>query len=1494
MSYASLIGGVEKGVRGLRALETEDVQEQRREHVQRLRVSKREIDDAMDKPRSFGYGTSGWKPRCALSGEMRREILRLFLHAGTAAPANLESRTEPLTEAETRKILRAFLVAEKVEKMGRDDVVRDPLLWDISIWDRRTVHAGELAEENDPVSAYQPSASVAQDDLRPDIGREMRANQHLRRWFRDFEEEGLVVIANVPYVPDLPPPPSTKRLRVDGRYGYHDPTRYVQIHVPGFWHMAFCPGFAASHSNLADDIAWYDLDVANHCRLERDGTYTPIDELKQAIKRACERQMDIFNGNKTYALGAPHRAAMDMRSTAVHICNHIFSVATLRTSIAGFQENLLELRAWDNYKTALSYHRRLVRKLSLDAEEWLRPAPQGNIRREFRGAYVTSLDAANVFGHLQAPVFWIRARSPKVVAFLNQHKFTEIRGGPYVQRPETAIMPGEVGAAATCGALYATRPAHSADADSSDDGMSEDYWGEYNDASEPERAPSKRQKAKQKEMAAKLAKFTKAKRGTSSRGSSSRAGAAASGTQPLPEMWEPTEYRRMHEGRDPSAPSGSSSGSAPKPSRSTASTSQAGPFSKRAQSSSLASATLRPVRMDDADMSQHESMILKHGASTSSPQAKAIDLPATVDPALRKGLQLLRDLVAHLPGTTPIGMKSDIFYQLAVDPSSLQSEEGPLHAINKQLDRVFQQGSHSLTCSELAATVRRGPVGIVCACNFLEGAARILGAESGLLLARVDRLVDALKTMIPDAAQIVAISAASNREDDERMDIDDEGPLYVNEDVPMEDVQTAEPRISPIVSPVHPPVQAPVPPTPNSLVVPQVVPPVPPKPNSLVVPQVVPPVPPVPPTPNSLVVPPVRVLVHPPVPPTPTPNSPVDAPVPPTPTPNSLVVPPVDALVPSTPSSPVVPPSPVPPVPPAPASSKSKKRKREDEGEFVVDYYYVKRPDYVFPSWFPNETSWPSALFEVDDSKERMKRLAGERVAPVRYTKQGYLYRTPRAELFANDKKAEMMMAVWLVIRPFVLLAMVLLSIMHLPGLSRDEWRKLLKVTCNDAVCDKFVADLRLEAPSAPQTESEQPEGELEERTVQASDFDLDGDDDLGPEILGSRIPESFRQHVVTASAHGQRAVGSEDVAMNLGSTSREDARDGEDDDEDDEDDDLGFGLHAHHFASQPDEGEQQPRSENERYMVEPADWHARDDAGFTFYVENSDGVMCRTSPTSRAFLAVRRRLECWFDYEKNRKLFFSSSLRDVGVSNPDLQGERLLAHPPAGDETGLRWKDSGNDVLDAPSRRIWPSRSSPATQPVVPAPAVPAPSTARPFPWVPAEPKLKIGRKILELAASAVSFDSHPLPPLTSAPPDPIRTYVVWELQEMDFRATLYTTDYVIRQAHGQTTDPHVRESQLRQCWGGGDLKPNELFPSPFSSTARTPEKLDALKALFRFMADWPRSEDFLKVPESPWTVDNMDDLAAMVWRCYAQTHFDYLRSFAPLPYIRPPLPWP
>ncbi|EJD41029.1 hypothetical protein AURDEDRAFT_169814 [Auricularia subglabra TFB-10046 SS5] len=29
------------------------------------------------------------------------------------------------------------------------------------------------------------------------------------------------------------------------------------------------------------------------------------------------------------------------------------------------------------------------------------------------------------------------------------------------------------------------------------------------------------------------------------------------------------------------------------------------------------------------------------------------------------------------------------------------------------------------------------------------------------------------------------------------------------------------------------------------------------------------------------------------------------------------------------------------------------------------------------------------------------------------------------------------------------------------------------------------------------------------------------------------------------------------------------------------------------------------------------------------------------------------------------------------------------------------------------------------------------------------------------------------------------------------------------------------------------------------------------------------------------------MDDLAAMVWRCYAQTHFDYLRSYAPAPYI-------
>ncbi|EJD34216.1 hypothetical protein AURDEDRAFT_176735 [Auricularia subglabra TFB-10046 SS5] len=89
------------------------------------------------------------------------------------------------------------------------------------------------------------------------------------------------------------------------------------------------------------------------------------------------------------------------------------------------QRSVLELRGWEAYEQALAADQRLLRRIER-YEDWTRAADVGVINRDFRGVFVTDYDTANIYGHLQAPVWWLRGMSNKLLRLLKEKGFEEV------------------------------------------------------------------------------------------------------------------------------------------------------------------------------------------------------------------------------------------------------------------------------------------------------------------------------------------------------------------------------------------------------------------------------------------------------------------------------------------------------------------------------------------------------------------------------------------------------------------------------------------------------------------------------------------------------------------------------------------------------------------------------------------------------------------------------------------------------------------------------------------------------------------------------------------------------------------------------------------------------------------------------------------------------------------------------------------------------------
>ncbi|EJD33601.1 hypothetical protein AURDEDRAFT_155089 [Auricularia subglabra TFB-10046 SS5] len=173
-------------------------------------------------------------------------------------------------------------------------------------------------------------------------------------------------------------------------------------------------------------MAWYKPNFdSSHFAREPNGRYRAEDNLKAAIRALCKREAEQYELHVTNRKASPQKVVDAMASAENFICNSSMSQNEFLRQFGLLQRNVLELRGWEAYEQALTAHQRLLRRIER-YEEWTRAADIGVINRDFRGVFVTDYDTANIYGHLQAPVWWLRGMSNKLLRLLKEKGFVEV------------------------------------------------------------------------------------------------------------------------------------------------------------------------------------------------------------------------------------------------------------------------------------------------------------------------------------------------------------------------------------------------------------------------------------------------------------------------------------------------------------------------------------------------------------------------------------------------------------------------------------------------------------------------------------------------------------------------------------------------------------------------------------------------------------------------------------------------------------------------------------------------------------------------------------------------------------------------------------------------------------------------------------------------------------------------------------------------------------
>lgn len=226
----------------------------------------------------------------------------------------------------------------------------------------------------------------------------------------------VLFLSNVNYVP-LPPRNVMPRRRKTGHFGPHELSRYAQWQEHGKYHLAFIPTCADGevhklvHRNLAGNMAWYDLDLENHCVDTGEGRYLISRELHTSLTRdwnAAQADYVRWAQLRGSAPGMPQGAFLRGKQSLGYL-SHAQKERDLLETVAGFQRSLQEIRGWNNYQQCCSELRDVQRLFDAQGRHIAPSLGGAGARKPYRGVFTWSEDVAKRIAQFGVPVFLIAA-----------------------------------------------------------------------------------------------------------------------------------------------------------------------------------------------------------------------------------------------------------------------------------------------------------------------------------------------------------------------------------------------------------------------------------------------------------------------------------------------------------------------------------------------------------------------------------------------------------------------------------------------------------------------------------------------------------------------------------------------------------------------------------------------------------------------------------------------------------------------------------------------------------------------------------------------------------------------------------------------------------------------------------------------------------------------------------------------------------------------------
>ncbi|EJD45902.1 hypothetical protein AURDEDRAFT_164962 [Auricularia subglabra TFB-10046 SS5] len=239
----------------------------------------------------------------------------------------------------------------------------------------------------------------------------------------------IIIHSNVDYIWPLPPT-KFKILRIDGRYGLLEESRFPQWHIPGRWHMAFIPTdeygrivelcehellTPAKPGGPLPAMEFYRINLAAHFVTFDNESYTPNHDLRRAMElwwtHVCS-ELDSLNIPPDLLAQRPFLVEQAARSAMHFMFTHALPQRHLVNSMASWQRGVAEMRGFINYaRSVVSLERRMAkntRKVPVGADLRIRP-----FRKPVRGVITDDRAVAAVYAQHGVPVILVEGSSSR-------------------------------------------------------------------------------------------------------------------------------------------------------------------------------------------------------------------------------------------------------------------------------------------------------------------------------------------------------------------------------------------------------------------------------------------------------------------------------------------------------------------------------------------------------------------------------------------------------------------------------------------------------------------------------------------------------------------------------------------------------------------------------------------------------------------------------------------------------------------------------------------------------------------------------------------------------------------------------------------------------------------------------------------------------------------------------------------------------------------------